>query len=133
MIKLFSLADIEGKISPHQGQVKGGLKMRAAALEYVTDTAALAEYFGGFVEKVGIGEDWAVGKELFPGVIIHFVFNRADMEFPARLQALYSGERIKLIHGDELATMTISLANQLLRYVRGKNPDKKLPEVCYKV
>jgi hypothetical protein len=113
--------------------VKGGLKMRAAALEYVTDTAALAEYFGGFVEKVGIGEDWAVAKELFPGVIIHFVFNRADTEFPARLQALYSGERIKLIHGDELATMTISLANQLLRYVREKNPDKKLPEVCYKV
>ena len=107
--------------------------MRAAALEYVTNTAALAEYFGGFVEKVGAGEDWAVAKELFPGVIIHFIFNRADTEFPARLQALYSGEKVKLVHGDELATMTISLANHLLRYVRENNPDKKLPEVCYKV
>jgi hypothetical protein len=107
--------------------------MRAAALELVTDAAAMAEYFGGFIEKVGIGEDWAVAKELFPGVVVHFVFNRADTEFPARLQALYSGEKIKLIHGDELATMTISLANQLLRYVREKNPNKKLPEVCYKV
>jgi hypothetical protein len=130
---LLSFTEIEGKISPHQGQVKGGLKIRAAALEYVTDTAALAEYLGGFVEKVGAGEDWAVAKELFPGVIIHFIFNRADTEFPARLQALYSGEKVKLVHGDELATMTISLANHLLRYVRENNPDKKLPEVCYKV
>jgi hypothetical protein len=130
---LLSFTEIEGKISPHQGHVKGGLKIRAAALEYVTDTAALAEYLGGFVEKVGAGEDWAVAKELFPGVIIHFIFNRADTEFPARLQALYSGEKVKLVHGDELATMTISLANHLLRYVRENNPDKKLPEVCYKV
>jgi len=99
----------------------------------VTDAAGLAEYLGGFVEKVGIGEDWAVAKELFPGVIIHFAFNHADPEFPARLQAFYSGKKIKLIHGDELATMTVSLANQLLRYVREENPDKKLPEVCYKV
>jgi hypothetical protein len=30
-IKLLSLADIEGKVSPHQMQVKGALKMRAAA------------------------------------------------------------------------------------------------------
>lgn len=95
--------------------------------------AELAGYFGGMVDRVGLGEDWAVAKELFPGVIIHFIFNRADSEFPARLQALYSGEKIRMLHGDELATMTISLANQLLRYVREKNPDKKLPEVCYKV
>jgi hypothetical protein len=113
--------------------VKGGLRMRAAALEYVTDTEALAVYLGGAVEKLGIGEDWAVAKELYPGVIVHFAFNRADPEFPARLQGLYSGDKIKMIHGDELATMTISLANQLLRYVRENNPDKKLPEVCYKV
>jgi hypothetical protein len=131
--KLLSLADIEGKISPHQGQVKGGLRMRAAALEFVTDTEALAEYFGGKVESAGLREDWAVSKELFPGVIIHFVFFKADAEFPSRLQALYSGEKIRLIHGDELATMTVSLVNQLLRYVREANPDKKLPEVCYRV
>lgn len=131
--KLLSLADIEGKISPHQGQVKGGLRVRAAALEHVTDPAALAEYCGCVVESVGLKEDWAVRKELFPGVVVHFVFYKADDEFPSRLLALYSGERIRMIHGDELATITVSLANQLLRYVREANPQKKLPEVCYRV
>jgi len=130
---LVNFAELEGKISPHQGQVKGGLKMRAAALEYVGDTEGLAGYLGGVVEKLGIGEDWAVAKELFPGVVIHLVFNHADSEFPTRLRALYSGERIRLVHGDELATMTISVANHILRYVRETNPDKRLPEVCYKV
>jgi hypothetical protein len=132
-IKLLSLSDIEGKVSPHQMQVKGALRMRAAALEYVRDVQALADYTGGRVEAPGIGEDWALCKELYPGVTVHLVFNRADDEFPARLRALYSGDKIKIIKGDELATITISLANQLLRYVREANPGTKLPEVCYRV
>jgi hypothetical protein len=132
-IKLFNLAELEGKISPHQGQVKGGLRVRAAALEFVQDVEALARYLGGNVETLGIGEDWAVSKEFFPGAIVHFIFNKADDEYPAQFRALYSGERITTIHGDELATLTIYLSNQLLRYVRESNPDKKLPEVCYKV
>jgi len=132
-IKLLSLADIEGKVSPHQMQVKGALKMRAAALEYVRDVKALADYIGGRVEKPGIGEDWAVSKELYPGVAVHFAYNRADDEFPARLRALYSGAKIRMIKGDELAMITISMANQLLRFIREANPGVKLPEVCYKV
>jgi hypothetical protein len=114
-------------------QVKGALKMRASALEYVKDVKALADYLGGKVEKPAVGEDWAVSKELYPGVTVHFVYNRADDEFPASLRALYSGAKIKTIKGDELATITISMANQLLRYVRETNPGLKLPEVCYKV
>ena len=132
-IKLLSLADIEGRVSPHQLQVKGALKMRAAALEYVKDVEAMAAYLGGRVEKLRIGEDWAVSKKLYPGVDVHFVYNRADDEFPAGLRALYSGDKIRMIKGDELATITISVANQLLRYVREANPTVKLPEVCYKV
>lgn len=133
MGKLFNLADIEGKISPHQLQVKGALKMRASALAYVGDAGALAQYLGGKVEVLGLDEDWAISKELYPGVIVYFAFNKADDEFPARLRALYSGEKVGMIKGDELATVTISLANQLLRYVRESNPGVKLPEVCYRV
>jgi hypothetical protein len=132
-IKLLSLADIEGKVSPHQLQVKGALKMRAAALEYVSDVKALADYIGGTVEKPAVGEDWAVSKEMYPGATIHFAYNRADDEFPARLRALYSGTKIRMIKGDELAMITISMANQLLRFIREANPGVKLPEVCYKV
>jgi hypothetical protein len=132
-IKLLSLADIEGKVSPHQLQVKGALKMRSAPVEYVKNIQALADYVGGSIEKPGIGEDWAVSKEIYPGVTVHVIFNRADDEFPARLRVLYSGDKINMIKGDELATVTISLANQMLRYVREANPGVKLPEVCYKV
>ena len=131
--RLFNLAELEGKISPHQGQVKGGLGARAPALEYVTSVEELAEYLGGRVEKLEIGEDWAVSKELFPGITVYFVYNRADDEFPSRLQALYGGEKISMIHGEELATLTISAANQMLRYVRCSNPGVNLPEVCYRV
>jgi hypothetical protein len=131
--RLLSLADIEGKTSPHQLQVKGALKMRAAPLEYVKDVEALASFLGGSLERPGIGEDWAVSKEIFPGVYVCFVFNGSDDEFPARLRALYSGDKIRMIKGDELATITVSLANQLLRYVRETNPGVKLPDVCYRV
>ncbi len=133
MGKLLSLADIEGKVSPHSLQVKGALKMRAVALEYVRDVKELARYLGGKVEGLGLDEDWAVSKELYPGVLVYFIFNRADDEFPARLRALYGGERAGMIKGDELATVTVSIANQILRYIRESNPGVKLPAVCYKV
>lgn len=131
--KLLNLSDMEGAVSPHQAQVKGALKIRASALDFVGDAAALAVYLGGRVAKLSIGEDWAVSKEIFPGVVIYFAFNRGDEEFPARLLALYGGEKIRTIKGDELATITISCANQILRYVRENNADKKLPEICYRV
>lgn len=131
--KLIGLADIEGKVSPHAAQVRGALKMRAAALSYVEDVGALAACLGGKIESPGLGEDWSVSKEVFPGVVILFAFNKADEEFPARVRAFYSGEKVKAIKGDELATITISCANQLLRYVRESNPGTRLPEVCYKV
>jgi len=131
--RLLSLVDIEGKTSPHQLQVKGALKMRAAPLEYVKDIDSLAAFLGGNIERPGIGEDWAMSKEIFPGIMVHIIFNRSDDEFPARLRALYSGDKIRMIKGEELATITISLANQLLRYVRETNPHAKLPDVCYRV
>jgi hypothetical protein len=83
--------------------------------------------------KPGVGEDWAVLKEIYPGVKVHLIFNRSDDEFPARLRALYSGDKIRMVRGDELATVTVSLANQLLRYVRESNPGVKLPDICYRV
>ncbi len=131
--KILNLADIEGPLSPHQAQVKGALKMRAGALNFVRDIDVLAEYLGGRVEQLGSGEDWAVSKEIYPGVSIYFAYFRGDEEFPARLLALYGGEKIRSVKGDELAAITICCANQILRYVRDNNVDKELPEICYRV
>jgi hypothetical protein len=131
--KLISLREIEGVVSPHKAQVGRALKARQEALEYVVDASKLANFIGGKVESLGLKEDWAISKEIFPDVIIFFVYNRADGEFPGNLRVLFSGDRIKLLSGEDLAGIVINCVSHMLRYVRESNPDKKLPEVCYRV
>jgi hypothetical protein len=131
--KLVNLKEIEGAVSPHQAQVDRALKARQEALEYVDDVSALAEFIGGRVESLGLNEDWAISKEIFPGVVVFFVYNRADDEFPGSLRVLFSGERLTLMSGDDLAGLVINYVSHMLRHVRENNPDKKLPEVCYRV
>jgi hypothetical protein len=131
--KLISLQQIEGAVSPHQKQIDMALKARKEALEYVNDVSKLAEFIGGKVESLGIGEDWAVSKEIFPGVRVFYVFNRADDEFASNLKVLFSGDRIKMMRGEDLAGFVILYAIHMLRYVRDSNTDKKLPEICYRV
>jgi len=131
--KLISLQEIEGAISPHQKQIDMALKTRKEALEYVTDVSKLAEFIGGKVESLGIGEDWAISKEIFPGVQVFFIFNHADDEFPSSIKVLFSGDNIKMMRGEDLAGFVILYAIHMLRYVRDSNPGKKLPEVCYRV
>ena len=131
--KLVSLREIEGAVSPHSAQVERALKVRQESLEFVTDVSALAAFVGGKVEPLGIKEDWAISKEIFPGVIVFFVYNCADDEFPGNLRVLFSGDRLKLMSGEDLAGFVINYVSHMLRYVRESNPDKKLPEVCYRV
>lgn len=131
--KLISLQQIEGAVSPHQKQIDMALKTREEALEYVADVSKLVEFIGGKVESLGMGEDWAISKEIFPGVQVFFVFNRADDEFPSNLKVLFSGDKIKLMKGEDLAGFVILYVIHMLRYVRDSNPGKKLPEVCYRV
>jgi hypothetical protein len=130
---LVSLKEIEGAVSPHQAQLDRALKLRQAALEYVNDAAALASFIGGRVESLGLKENWALSKEIFPNVAIFFVFNRADDEFPSSLRVFFSGERLRMLSGEDLAGTAISCVNHMLRFIRETNPDKKLPEVCYRV
>jgi len=131
--ELISLREIEGAVSPHQRQVEMALKSRKEALEHVADVSRLAEFMGGRVESLGLGEDWAVSKQIFPGVEVFFVFNRADEEFPSSLRFLYSGDRLKLMRGEDLAGFTIFFVSHMLRYVRETIQDSDLPEVCSRV
>ena len=131
--KLIGLQEIEGAVSPHKRQIEMAVKTRKEALEHVADVSKLAEFIGGNVESLGIGEDWAISKEIFPGVQVFFVFNRADEEFPSSLKVLFSGDRIKLMKGEDLAGFVILYLIHMLRYVRDSNLGKKLPEVCYRV
>lgn len=131
--KLVSLREIEGPVSPHQRQLDGALKEKKEALSYVDDVSKLTRFIGGKVESMGLGEDWAISKEVFPGVEIFFVYNRADEEFPNRLKVLFGGDNIGLMRGEDLASLAIVCVSHMLRYVRESNPGKELPEVCYRV
>ena len=129
---LVSLREIEGVAMPHQEQIDAALELREKALEYVTDVHGLAAFMGGRVESLGLREDWAISKEIFPGVQIFFVFNHADDELHSQLKVLYSGDRT-LMRGDDLASVTIVLVNHMLRFVKLSNAGKDLPAVCQKV
>jgi hypothetical protein len=129
--KLLSLKEIEGPIATHDGFVKREVAKRKEALDYVDNTPKLAEYIGGEIISLGIGEDWTIKKEIFPGIDILFLYNRADKEFPSNLRVLYSGERIKSTRGEDLAELTIACVNQMLRYV--KETVKDPPEICSRV
>jgi hypothetical protein len=133
MTKLVSLKEIEGADSPHQKQLDRALKIRISAFEYISDVQGLAGFIGGSVEKLGLRENWAVSKDIYPDVTIHFIFNKADEEFPASLKVLFSGDRLKLLSGEDLAGLTITFSSHMIRYIRESNPGITLPEVCYRV
>lgn len=129
--KLLSLKEIEGPTSPHDGFLKREMDRRKEPLSYADDVSKLAEYIGGEVVSLGISEDWAIRKEIFPGIQILFIYNRADEEFPSNLRVLYSGERIGKIRGEDLVELTIACVNHMLRYV--KETVKDPPEICMRV
>ena len=131
--KLVSLREIEGPASPHQRQLDTALKTRQEALEHVTDVCGLAEFIGGEVQALNLGEDWALSKKIYPGVAAFFVFNHADEELPSSLKVLFSGDNLKLVRGEELAGFAILYVSHMLRFIKETNHDKVLPEVCYKV
>jgi hypothetical protein len=111
--RLMSLSEIEGAVSPHQGFVEREMQRRKEALEYVDDVPRLAEYIGGEVEHQGT-RNWTIKKEAFPGVNIHFAWEQRDEEFPSSLKVFYSGERVKMVSGENLASLVIAYANHIL-------------------
>ncbi|HJX70170.1 MAG TPA: DUF3786 domain-containing protein [Dehalococcoidia bacterium] len=99
--RLITLKEIEGPMSPHDGFIKHEMDRtgRKEALSYIDDASWLAKYIGGEIVSLGLGEDWAIKKEVFPGIEIIFVYNKADDEFPSNLRVLYSGQSIKRYAG----------------------------------
>ena len=126
--KFLSLKEIEGPTTTHDEFVKREVARRKVALDYAGNAAGLAEYIGGELISLQLREDWAIKKEIFPGIDILFIYNRADEEFPSNLRVLYSGERIRSTRGEDLADLTIACVNQMLRYVRETVEDP--PDIC---
>lgn len=129
--KLLSLKEIEGPTTTHDEFVKREIARRKVALDYTDNVSGLAEYIGGEIISLNLREYWAIKKEIFPGIDILFIYNRADEEFPSNLRVLYSGERILSTRGEDLADLTIACVNQMLRYVKETVEDP--PEICQRV
>jgi len=128
---LVSIKEIDGPLTPHAAFIEREADLRKEALDQVGDVSRLAEYVGGEVDSLKLGEDWGIKKEVFPGIWIHLLYSRADEEFPSNVRVLYSGENIKKIRGEDLVELTIACLNHMLRYVRetAQNP----PEICTRV
>ena len=114
--KFISLRDIEGIASPHQSQLEEGLKRQVKGLDHISDISGLAAFIGGEIEKPCLSEDWAISKEVFPDVNIHFIFNHADEEFPANLRVFYSGDKAKSAPADILAGITMCYVGYMVKY-----------------
>ena len=131
--KLLTLKEIEGSTMSHDGYLKYQMRLRQQALEHATSIGELAAYIGGEIVNLDLDEDWAIRKEVYPRVEIIFLFNHGDAEFPARLRVLYSGDRVRELTGEELASLAVSGANHMLRYIRETNRGSNVPDVCYRV
>ncbi len=129
--KYFSLREIEGVGGTHDSYLKRSVAERVDALAHVIDVDQLAEFIGGKrVVNPGLRCDWVIEKELFPGIKIFYLYSHPDDEFGASLQVLFSGDRLKLMKGEDLAVQAIAVLNHMLRYVRVSHTDKKLPPIC---
>lgn len=129
---LVTIKEIEGVIATHDMHLKGEMERRKEPLEYLDNVTKLAAYVGGMVEDIKPG-DWAIGKEAFPEVNLHFIYQHGDDEVSSNLRVLFSGDLVKTIPGEDLVAMAIAYTNHMLRYIRDTNIHEKLPHICYQV
>lgn len=130
MGSFFTLKEIE-KVVVHDIYLKNEVNRRAPALEYIDDIYKAAEFINAqVIDKPEIKCSWMLKKEFFPQVEGYLLYNHKDDEFPASLQVLFSGERVKEVKGEDLAVLTIATLNQLIRYVKKTNLNKELPPIC---
>jgi hypothetical protein len=128
--EFLTLKEIEGVVV-HDLYLKKEVARRSEAFEYLDDVDKMTQYIGA--ERVispPIRCDWMVKKQFYPGVEIHFLYNRKDEEFPPSMQVLFSGEKVRELQGDDLAVLSIATINHMIHYIRLSSPDQSLPEIC---
>jgi hypothetical protein len=90
----------------------------------VSDVIGLARAVGGEVEPLGLGEDWSIRKEIFPGVYVHFTYYHADDELPGGIKVRFSGERAGLVAADILTAVSIACIGYMGNYLEQINSDE---------
>ena len=131
MDQLLDLRAIEGRFSPHDSYLRHQLDRRKVCLTSA-EPRSLAEFVGGCLDEPRSDEKWCVSKEIFPGVRTHIMY-RSDEEFGERLEAYFSGDRIRIMPGEDLAELALAIVNQMVRQVRSCTAADKLPEICLRI
>ena len=131
MVQLLDLRAIEGRFSPHDSYLRHQLDRRKVCLK-LAEPGSLAEFIGGRLDEPKSDEKWCVSKEVFPGVRIHIMY-RSDEEFGERLEAFFSGDRVRMMPGEDLAELALATVNQMVRQVRSCTPASELPEICLRI
>ena len=132
MSELLDLKSIEGRFSPHDSFLRTQLERRKVCLTTIQDPEAAADYIGGIAEVPRSDEKWSISKELFPGIKVHLLF-RTDDEFGDRLEAFFSGNRVRDMPGEDLADLAVAAVNHLIRYARSELLGNRLPEICSRI
>jgi len=128
--EFLTLKEIEGVVV-HDLYLKKEVARRVEPFEYIDDIKKMIDYIGG--ERISpppIRCDWMVKKVFFPGVEAYFLFNRKDEELPSSMQVLFSGEKVRELHGDDLSVLAIATINHMIHYISFANPGREMPEIC---
>lgn len=125
--KLHTIDEIDGMTSigsPHKKELREiGEKM--APILRKMDKSSIEGFatnvLGGKIENLGLEEDWTMTKEMFPEVYIHMVYTFYGEEFGENesdsVRFFFSGERIKWITGEDLASFIDSTVNYQKRTI----------------
>lgn len=131
--RFLSLKEIEGVVV-HDTYLKRELEKRAPAFVYLRDLARAAAYIGGeLIPSPPVRCDWMMKKVFFEGVECYLLYQGPSEEFPASLRAVFAGEGLSVMKGEDLAVLTVATVNHLLRFIRESNPGEELPDICASV
>lgn len=111
--QLLTLQQIDGTgiKTPHDRELKG---IAGFALTFLPELErerldAMVESMGGSVDELGIGEDYVVSFEFFPGVCMHVAWfgpgDEPEASDEAKCEFLFSGEHAKLVSSEDLASL----------------------------
>lgn len=117
---LVSLSEIESQAvpSPHEVELKELGKRWIGQYKNFEEKELekVSRLIGGERDNLGIDEEWALTKKFFPKVKAHLSYHHYGEEFSSfgeedRLRFLFSGERVRDVAGDDLASMVRTMLN----------------------
>jgi hypothetical protein len=130
--QFFTIGEIEGLKaikSPHDKELDDIKERILPGLRRLGKQAGdLAFRLGGNSDPIDFGEEWVITKAMFPGVVLHFAYKDIGDEFgdgkTDDLSILFSGEQVRLVPGEDLASYAELLAEYMGRLLAGMETDE---------